>query len=256
MTAIEDFICDYLRVRIYPSRSMLAEQAALDIENAVNDLLLERKFVTMVFAAAPSQLEVLAALRASRNIDWSRIIALHMDEYIGLPATAPEGFGRFLERNLFADLPFQKVYYIDSSAVDIQAECCRYSGILRENKPDITLLGVGENGHIAFNDPSVADFADSELVKTVKLETACRQQQVNDGCFASLDDVPKFAYTLTIPALLLAPRLFCVVPGERKAPAVRRMLLGNISEECPATVLRNVPEAELYLETASAAEIL
>ena len=251
-----EFTCDYLRVRVYSTRSLLAAQAVYDIEQTVTELLQRRECVTMVFAAAPSQQEVLSGLRESRSIDWSRIIALHMDEYIGLPEGATESFGCFLEDNLFSRVPLRAVHYFDYQAVDITQECCRYTDILRKNKPDITLLGVGENGHLAFNDPGTADFSDSELVKTVELEMACRQQQVNDSCFARLEEVPRYAYTLTIPALLLAERLFCVVPGARKALAVKHMLQGEIAESCPASVLRKVSGAELYLDSESAGEVL
>ena len=186
------------------------------------------------------------------DIPWNRVNAFHMDEYIGLPRTAPQGFGNFLMEHIFGKVPFKSVNLIDCETTDPEAECARYTALLQENPVDIIILGIGENGHIAFNDPPVADFADEKLVKIVELDEICRQQQVNDGCFAALELVPKTAMTLTCPVFIRAPQLFCIVPAITKAKAVKRTLEGSICEECPATVLRKHENAVLYLDAASA----
>ena len=178
-----------------------------------------------------------------------------MDEYIGLPENAPQKFGNFLKDAIFGKVPFKSVHYIDGSAPDIEAECERYSSLIGKLKPDAVFMGIGENGHIAFNDPHVAFFNDKKLVKKVKLDEACRTQQVNDGCFKKLEDVPTHALTLTIPALMDAGYHFCVVPGSTKAQAVFDTLTGDISESCPASVLRKYDGCILYLDSDSGRDI-
>ena len=205
----------------------------------------------MIFAAAPSQNEVLKALATDADIPWNRVNAFHMDEYIGLSADAPQGFGNFLKSRIFGIANFKSVNYIDISAVDTQKECIRYTKLLKENPTDIVVMGIGENGHIAFNDPPVADFNDKEMVKPVALDEICRNQQVNDGCFAVIDDVPKTAITLTVPTLFAGDYLFCIVPAASKANAVRATVCDAISEKCPATILRRHKNAVLYLDSDS-----
>ena len=167
----------------------------------------------MIFAAAPSQNDVLLALTEDKSIDWTRVNAFHMDEYVGLPKDAPQGFGNFLSAHIFSLAPFKSVNYIDCTAENPEAECERYAELLKNNPTDIVVMGIGENGHIAFNDPWVADFNDEKWVKVVPLDEVCRNQQVNDGCFAHVDEVPTHALTLTVPTLVRAPWLFCIVPA-------------------------------------------
>ena len=178
-----------------------------------------------------------------------------MDEYIGLSADAPQGFGNFLREHLFGLVPFKSVNYIDITATDPEKEAERYGALIASNPTDIVVMGVGENGHIAFNDPPVADFNDKKIVKPVKLDEVCRNQQVNDGCFKTIDDVPTHALTLTVPTLTKAPYLFCIVPAKTKAKAIKEMLLGTVDEHCPASVLRNHENAVLYLDPDSASLI-
>jgi glucosamine-6-phosphate deaminase len=208
----------------------------------------------MIFAAAPSQEEFLAALAAQENIDWHHVTAFQMDEYIGLPTDAPQSFGRFLRERFFSAVRPGTVHFfsLEGNAAD---EIVRYSRLIRESPPDIVCAGIGENGHLAFNDPSVADFADSAVIKEVHLAERSRQQQVHDGCFATVEEVPTSALTLTIPILFSAPYFSCVVPGPRKAEAVRQMLLGPIATDCPASILRRHPCAVLHLDMESAARI-
>ena len=244
---------DNLNIKIYPSRGDMGIGAAQDIKNAIVALLNKKEEINMIFAAAPSQNEVLAALVADRDIEWGRINAYHMDEYVGLSADAPQGFGNFLKNALFGLVPFKSVNYIDISAKDSKAECERYSALLHANRPDVVVMGIGENGHIAFNDPHVAFFNDPETVKAVSLDLVCRQQQVNDGCFACLDDVPEYALTLTIPTLVNTDNIFCIVPAKTKAWAVNETVNGEVSEKCPASILRTHKNATLYLDPDSSA---
>jgi glucosamine-6-phosphate deaminase len=206
----------------------------------------------MIFAAAPSQNDVLKSLVKDKEIEWNRVNAYHMDEYIGLDKDAPQGFGNFLKAHIFDLAPFKSVNYIDCTATDPEAEAERYGKILDANLTDIVVMGIGENGHIAFNDPPVADFNDKRTVKPVKLDEKCRQQQVNDGCFDCLDKVPKTALTLTVPALVSAKYLFCVVPTTLKAQAVYDTVCGEVTENCPASILRTKDGAILYLDSESA----
>ena len=245
---------DNLTVKKYTTREEMGAAAARDIRNAIRTLLEKKAEINVIFAAAPSQNEVLRALVES-DVDWSRVNAYHMDEYIHLPPDAPQCFGNFLTWKIFGKVPFKSVNLIDSTAPDAQAECDRYEAILRANSADIIILGIGENGHIAFNDPWVANFKDDRLVRIVALDDVCRQQQVNDGCFATLEEVPKIAMTLTCPVFIRAPQLFCIVPALAKANAVKRTLEGAISEECPATVLRSHGNAVLYLDADSASKL-
>lgn len=245
---------DNLTVKKYTTREEMGTAAARDIRNAIRTLLKKKAEINVIFAAAPSQNEVLRALVES-DVDWSRVNAYHMDEYIHLPPDAPQCFGNFLTGKIFGKVPFKSVNLIDSTAPDAQAECDRYEAILRANPADIIILGIGENGHIAFNDPWVANFKDDRLVRIVALDDVCRQQQVNDGCFATLEEVPKIAMTLTCPVFIRAPQLFCIVPALAKANAVKRTLEGAISEECPATVLRSHGNAVLYLDADSASKL-
>ena len=246
------FSCDQLAVKIFDTRREMGADAAKDIKNKFCELLSQKDEINVIFAAAPSQNDVLAALVADKEIEWNRINAYHMDEYIGLPADAPQGFGNFLRRHLFDLVPFASVNCIDCTATDPEAEAGRYAELLLANPADVVVMGIGENGHIAFNDPPVADFRDPLTVKPVPLDPICRQQQVNDGCFAKIEDVPTHALTLTVPALTRAPYLFCIVPAPTKAWAVKETLTGSIDEHCPASVLRTHGNATLYLDADSA----
>ena len=242
---------DNLSVHIFENRTLMGEAAARDISNKIKELLAEKDEINMIFAAAPSQNDVLAALVADKGIEWSRVNAYHMDEYIGLDKDAPQGFGNFLKEHIFGLVPFKSVNYIDISATDPELEAERYGRLLDANLTDIVVMGIGENGHIAFNDPPVADFNDKRTVKPVKLDEICRNQQVNDGCFARLEDVPTHAMTLTVPTLVRAPYLFCIVPAPTKANAVYETLNGTVDEHCPASILRTHKNAVLYLDNES-----
>ena len=247
---IREFKTGKLQVKIATDRTAMGEAAASEVIAKINALLASQPFVNIIFAAAPSQNEFLAALVKS-PLDWSRIRAFHMDEYIGLNETATQRFGNFLKAKIFGKLPFAAIHYLNGNAAAPEEECKRYAALLQEYPVDIVCMGIGENGHIAFNDPPVADFNDPILVKIVELDQLCRQQQVNDGCFATLNEVPKNAITLTIPALMAARYIYCMVPGATKAVAVFNTLNQDIVEQYPSTVLRRHDNAILYLDGLS-----
>lgn len=241
-----------MQVYLADSRKEMGRIAGQDVVSLIHVLLRQKDELNIMFAAAPSQNDVLGEIMADETIDWTRINGFHMDEYIGLDAAAPQGFGNFLRERVFDLKPFKHVYYLDITAADADGEARRYEQILREHPMDICILGVGENGHIAFNDPAEADFEDKRLVKPVHLDERCRQQQVNDGCFKTLDDVPRTAMTVTIPGLLRAAAMFCVVPTKLKAEAVRNVLCGPVGVACPASVLRTRGGVKFYADPDAA----
>ena len=253
---LNEFRVDSLLVRVYENRRALGEAAAQFVANVLASCQGQGGAVQAVFAAAPSQNEFLAALVTRREVDWQRLNAFHMDEYLGLSAEHPSAFRNYLKQHLFRHLPIplHQLHLIPGESRDLCTRVClQYEEKLRTALPDVVCAGIGENGHLAFNDPPVADFLDPAWVKTVRLDAACRAQQVNDGCFARLEDVPTHAYTLTVPALLAASTVSVVVPGPRKAEAVRATLRDAVSEACPATALRRHPGAILWLDRESAA---
>jgi len=238
-----------MKVHVAKSRAELGRLAAHDIGKALREVLRTRAHVRLILAAAPSQSDMLAALRHEPEIDWPRITAFHMDEYIGLPADAPQGFANWLKREFVGHLPLARFEPINPGD-NPEAACKRYAALLAEAPVDVVLLGIGTNGHLAFNDPP-ADLDDPLPVKVVALDTMCREQQVLDGCFPTLDAVPRRAITLTVPTLLAGGELFCCVPGLHKSAAVQAALEAPISGECPATALRTHPRCTLYLDHES-----
>jgi glucosamine-6-phosphate deaminase len=256
MTQIERIYADFfqkdrLQVQIFPNRREMGLASAKDVAKTIRSLSVHQSELNMIFAAAPSQNEFLEALCAERDIDWQRINAFHMDEYIGLPDDTPQRFGNFLKERIFGKLPFRTVYYLNGNQQPDE-ECKRYAALLQQHPVDIVCMGIGENGHIAFNDPHVARFDDPVLVKIVDLDEKCRMQQVNDGCFPTLEKVPTHALTLTIPALMNGKHLFCMVPAKTKAWAVYHTINDPVSETLPATCMRKHENAVLYVDSDSA----
>ena len=243
-------------MEVYKDRKSMGARAASAVAEKLKSILASGKNARMIFAAAPSQNELLDALVSTPGIDWSKVTAFHMDEYVGLKAGAPQSFGVFLRDRIFGMVKFGKVHYISSCPADTDHECESYSALLAAAPIDIVCLGIGENGHIAFNDPDVADFNDPKRVKVVDLDHRSRQQQVNDGCFSSIAEVPRQAITLTIPTLISSNYMYAVVPGKTKADAVRRTIKGEINTACPASILRRHENAMLFLDADSASEIL
>lgn len=243
-----NFKKDNLTVNVYENRTLMGAAAADDIAECMQKLLAEKETVNMVFAAAPSQNDVLESL-IQKPIDWSRVNAFHMDEYVGLKKEDEQSFGNYLNQRVFKKVPFKNVYYVADYGLE-------YEQLLAENHIDIVCLGIGENGHIAFNDPGVADFNDPLRIKKAKLDDVCRMQQVHDGCFPTFDDVPEYAYTLTVPQMVSADYMFCVVPAETKADAVYDTVNLEITDACPATVLRKHKNAIMYCDSDSGKRLL
>ncbi len=259
LRTIAQFSVDSLQVQVYEDRALAGRAAALAVGQAIRDRQQTAGHANVVFAAAPSQNELLAGLVASKEIDWSRVVGFHMDEYLGLPADHPASFRRYLQEHLFrlVGLVPSQVRLIPGERCDRPLQTClAYEDKLLAEPTDIVCAGIGENGHLAFNDPPVADFLDPVKVKVVRLDQTCRAQQCHDACFDRIEDVPSHAFTLTIPALLAAPHISVVVPGPRKANAVLTTLRGPVSEACPATALRRHPGATLYLDRDAARLVL
>lgn len=248
MSTIKTIKKDKLTVNVYDTRAEMGVASAEDVAECIEKLLAEKDTINMVFAAAPSQNDMLMNL-AEKDLPWERINALHMDEYVGLDKNHPQSFGKYLYDHIFGLVNFASVKYISDYGE-------KYSEILEKNHIDIICLGIGENGHIAFNDPGVADFNDTKLIKEVLLDDVCRMQQVHDGCFPTFDDVPKSALTLTVPTMFGADYLFCVVPAETKAEAVYHTVNDDINENCPATIMRKHDNAIMYCDKDSGRKII
>lgn len=234
-----------MKINIYESRAAMGAAAASAVAEKIAELLAAAPVVNIVFAAAPSQDEFLAALREMK-VDWGRVNAFHMDEYLGLSPDAPQGFGNFLSERIFSVVAFKEVFYMGG------ADAEKYAGLLSAYPTDIVCMGIGENTHIAFNDPFVAQFDDPMLVKEIELDAASRQQQVNDGCFSSIELVPTHALTMTVPALMRARFAYVIVPGPRKAAAVAHTVYDPVSPQFPSSILRQHPDAVLFLDKDSA----
>ncbi|PAZ03081.1 MAG: glucosamine-6-phosphate isomerase [Opitutia bacterium AMD-G3] len=239
------------------TRAEMGRRAAEHVVTILAQTLAAQPRARVVFACAPSQNEFLAELISQSQglIDWARIDGFHMDEYIGLGAKHPAGFRTYLRRRLLDHVRLGSFAEIHGEAADSAQEATRYAAMLAAAPIDLICLGIGENGHIAFNDPPVADFDDPVRVKVVDLDHACRQQQLNDGCFASLADVPPKALSLTIPVFRQARHLSVVVPGMRKAQAVAAACLGPLTPKCPASILRTHPSVRLFLDEFAALQL-
>jgi len=231
----------------------MGQAAALSAQAHLQAALKERGAASIILATGNSQLDFLAALRILPDIDWRNITVFHMDEYLGIDASHPASFPLFLQQHFLSYVDVAAFHPVPNQPEDIEQACRDYESLLREHPVDLVALGFGENGHLAFNDPPYANFDDPDWVKLVELDDVSRQQQVGEGHFATIDDVPKQAITLTIPALLAPKHILCIVPESRKAAAVHACLNQPVSDQRPGSVLRTVDHAHLYLDTDSAA---
>ena len=250
---MKEFQAGAMRVLVLASGREVGEAAGAHTTRILAAAVEANGAARVIIATGNSQLPFVEALRARAAIPWDRITAFHMDEYAGMSDAHPASFRRWIRERIEAPLRPRAVHYLAGDAPDLEAECARYEALLREAPIDLACMGIGENGHIAFNDPPVADFADPAWVKIVELDAACRRQRVGEGHFAGLDDVPTHALTLTVPALLAPRALQVVVPERRKAEAVRAALTGPVSTACPASILREQAHAVLFLDPESAA---
>jgi glucosamine-6-phosphate deaminase len=242
-----------LQVKIFADRAALGRAAAFEAAASLKQAIREKGLARAIFAAAPSQNELLAGLSEDASVDWQKVVAFHLDEYLGLAGDAPQSFQTYLKEHLFDRVRPGQVNFLQGATADPTAETARYGSLLAEAGLDLACIGIGENGHIAFNDPPFADFNDLQKVRIVDLDEVSRVQQVHDGCFPSLETVPRQALTVTIPAILAARTIICVVPGPTKAQAVFDSLNGPITPLCPASILREHPAAQLFIDRASAA---
>ena len=249
---VEQFRAGQLNVYVYESRPKLGTAAAAAVSAEIRRLQAERGRAVGIFASAPSQNEFLAALAETPGIDWPNVVGFHLDEYLGMDEAAPQSFRRFLLDRLVQKVDFGEFHGLRGEAGDAAAECRRYATLLREDPPAFAVLGIGENGHLAFIDPPFCDFDDPEPVKVAELDEVCRVQQVHDGAFATLEEVPNSALSLTIPTIMSRPKLFAIVPGPAKARAIKGVIEGPIETACPASILRNHGDAHLFIDRDSA----
>lgn len=244
---------DALRVHVGDDIDEMARDAAAEAAASLRAAIATRGEANVMLATGNSQLLFLVELVGMAGIEWDRVRAFHMDEYVGLSAWHSASFQRYMRERVAANLPVMEFHYLAGDAPDPEAEAARYEALLRANPLDLCCAGIGENGHLAFNDPPVADFDDPRDVKVVALDEASRRQQVGEGHFATIDDVPTHAITVTIPALLRAHRVLVIVPEARKAKPVHDALYGPITTACPASTLRRQANATLYLDPESSA---
>ena len=250
---VDSFRADSLNVYIYDSRKNMGMAAAAAVASEIRRLIETSGRAVGIFASAPSQNEFLSSLVESPAIDWPRVMAFHLDEYLNMDDRAPQSFRRFLIERLVDKVPLGKFHGLQGEAQDGVAESRRYASLLAANPPDFAVLGIGENGHLAFIDPPFCNFEDPEQVKVVELDEVCRNQQVHDGAFKNLDEVPRHALSLTIPTIMSRPKLFAIVPGPAKRQAIKSTIEGPVETACPASILRRHPDAHLFIDTESAA---
>jgi glucosamine-6-phosphate deaminase len=243
---------DQLPVEVYASRAAMGAAAAEVAREHLQRALAQRGGANLILATGNSQLSFLHALRELDGIAWDKIRVFHMDEYLGIDPAHPASFPLFLHEHILDKVQPGHFYPVPGQPEDVEAACAEYAQLLQQYPADLVALGIGENGHLAFNDPPYAKFDDPVWVKVVKLDEASRRQQVGEGHFPTLDSVPTHAITLTIPALLAAKRVLAIVPEARKAQAVRACLYQPVSEDRPGSILRTVDHATLYLDPDSA----
>ena len=244
-----------LKVEIYRDQETAGRAAGYDAAAALTSLARQAGDIGVIFATGASQFETLKALTAIPGLPWPRVLGFHMDEYQGMSPDHPASFRRYLRERLTSKVPMKQFHEVDGTAGNFEQYCKEYAAKLRAANPQLCLLGIGENGHLAFNDPPVADFHDPEDMKLVTLDAECKQQQFAEGWFKTLEDVPSRAATLTIPTLMRVPQLIASVPGPRKTHIVYRALTEPIATACPATLLRTHPNCTVYLDEDSAKEL-
>jgi glucosamine-6-phosphate deaminase len=252
---VESFRVEKLKVEVHPSREAAGAAAASASAEALKKLAASGQNFGVIFATGASQIEALKVLTAIPGLPWTQVDGFHMDDYIGLPLDHPASFRGYLEEKLVRKVPMHSFVHIDGLAPDPEQTCRDYAQRLRLANPQLCLLGIGENGHLAFNDPGEADFNDPLDVKIVHLDEPCRRQQAAEGWFKSVDEVPKNAITVTMSALFRVPKLVLSVAGARKASIVRRTFDDPITTTCPSTILRTHPDATIFMDREAAAQV-
>lgn len=250
----KSFQKDNLKVKVYNETDEMGLAAAVFVADKLKAAIAEKGSANLILATGASQFAFIKNFQ-KQDVEWGKITVFHLDEYKGLPETHPASFRKYLKERILNIVKPKEVHYLEGDAADTDAEVKRYEELLKNHPVDVACIGIGENGHIAFNDPPVADFNDPYLVKVVELDDDCRKQQLGEGWFPTFDDVPTHALSLTITAIMNCKTISCVVPDERKAKAVYNTLNLEISTACPATILRNHPDTVLFLDKTSASLI-
>lgn len=251
---IQTFQKDNLQIRVFQDKSKMGEAAAEFVSQHLKEAIQQNGSANLILATGTSQFSFLEAFK-QKDIDWGKIKVFHLDEYVGISDQHPASFRKYLKERILDEVHPAQVYFLDGDAENIEAVIENYGTLLKNNPVDVACIGIGENGHIAFNDPPVADFNDSHIVKIVELDIACRMQQLGEGWFPTFEDVPGKAFSLTIPAIMKSRVISCFVPDERKSEAVYNSLYGEISTTCPASVLRKHPNTVLWLDEPAASKI-
>ena len=249
---VQSFEVDSLPVRVFSSQDDMATAAAVEVNEYLCGVIADQGRAAAILATGNSQIQFLEKLVAIGEVDWSKVTLFHMDEYLGLDGDHSASFRRYMRERVEQKVQPAAFHYLEGDALEPIKECRRYADLLAAQPIDLCCLGVGENGHIAFNDPPVANLNDPEMVKIVQLDDACRQQQHGEGHFPTFDSVPQYALTLTVPALCQAKKMVCLCPETRKAQAAKDALQGPISTACPASHLRTQSQCVLYLDNDSA----
>jgi glucosamine-6-phosphate deaminase len=243
-----------MEIVVREDRDLMGRSAAQHAGKIIRNAIAEQGEATIVVATGASQFTVLANLILETEIDWSRVVGFHLDEYLQLPMTHPASFRGYLKERLVDHVPLKAFHYIDGEHLPIEQECQRLGELISSVRIDVALVGIGENGHLAFNDPP-ADFETTEPYIVVDLDDDCRRQQLGEGWFATLEDVPKQAVSMSIHQILKAREIICSVPDERKAVAVANSILGSITPHVPASILQTHPRTTVYLDRLAASRL-
>ncbi|RKD86378.1 glucosamine-6-phosphate deaminase [Mangrovibacterium diazotrophicum] len=251
MNEVKEQKVENLSVNIYQSVSELGVASAKFVAEKLNSAILKKGEANLILATGASQFSFIQCLK-NEIIDWSKITVFHLDEYEGISDNHPASFRKYLKERILEQVQPKQVHYLHGDAPDVEAEILKYENLLKDTVIDVACIGIGENGHIAFNDPPVADFNDPYLVKVVELDEACRRQQLGEGWFSTFEEVPTHALSLTIPAIMRCDTISCAVPDARKAQAVYDTLNAEVSTAYPSTILRKHNDCVLFLDSFSA----
>lgn len=237
---------------IFPNKQTLGQASGQKAGELIKSAISTKGQANIILATGASQFDTLATLTSYPDIDWSKVVMFHLDEYVGMDETHPASFQKYLKERFVAQVPTLKTaYFLEGDASDPQAECNRMSNIIRQHPIDVALVGIGENGHLAFNDPP-ADFDTKDPYILVELDEACRLQQLGEGWFPSLGAVPKQAISMSVYHIMQSEKIICSVPDLRKAQAVKMALEGEVTNMCASSMLQRHPDCEMYLDVDSA----
>lgn len=244
-----------MEVRVFDSKTEMGAAAAAWGAAKIRSAISDRGHANIIVATGASQFEMLEALVAEANIEWNRVTAFHLDEYVGLPLDHPASFRLYLWKRFVSQLPFPPAnfHYLNAES-NQQAECDRVGAILQQHPIDVAFVGIGENGHLAFNDPP-ADFETESPYLVVDLDDACRQQQLGEGWFPTFDDVPKQAISMSVKQIMKSQAIACTVPDDRKANAVQGSVEGPVTADVPASILQQHQHVTLFLDKPAASKL-